>query len=124
VRPLNYDWAEFYGLAEDLTLYAHSRSQMWRRFNANRGLTTKVMNLSRAASSGRAKFQGKVRRLLVNNPEVRRFFDGDSAILPDFYRNRLRLQMGPFWDALPEGAMMHDQNAYLKRHEAERVAAE
>jgi hypothetical protein len=30
------------------------------------------------------------------------------------------------WDALPEGALMHDQNAYLKRHEAEakRAAAE
>jgi hypothetical protein len=124
VRPLHSDWAEFYGLAEDLTLTAHSRAQMWRRFNANRGIATKVMNLARAGSSGRAKFQGKVRRMLVNDKNVRRFFDGESTVLPDFYRNRLRNQMGPLWGALPEGAMMHDQNAYLKRHEAERVAAE
>jgi len=124
VRPLHYDWAEFYGLAEDLTLYAHSRGQMWRRFNANRGPTTKAMNLARAASSGRAKFQGKVGRLLRDNPQVRRFFDGDTDVLPDFYRNRVRHQMGVLWEALPEGALMHDPNAYLKRHEAARVAAE
>jgi hypothetical protein len=123
VRPLNYDWAEFYAHAEDLTLYAHSRSQLWRRFNANRGVTTKAMNLTRAASSGRAKFQGKIRRLL-NDPEFRRFFDGETTALPDFYRKRIRHQMGPFWNALPEGALMHDPNAYLKKHESARVAAE
>jgi hypothetical protein len=124
VRPLNYDWAEFYEYAEDLTLYAHSRAQRWRRFNANRGITAKAMNLLRASSSGRAKFQGKVRRLLRDDPTVRRFFDGETAALPDFYRRRIRFQMGPLWDALPAGALMHDQNAYLKRHEAARVAAE
>jgi len=124
VRPLHYDWAEFYGLAEDLTLYAHSRGQMWRRFTANRGITTKAMNFSRAYSSGRAKFQGKIGRLLRNSKDVRHFFDGESTALPDFYRNRVRHQMGPLWDALPEGALMHDQNAYLKKHEAARVAAE
>jgi hypothetical protein len=124
VRPLNYDWAEFYAHAEDLTLYAHSRGQMWRRFNANRGITTKAMNLTRASSSGRAHYQGKVRRMLKNDPTVRRFFDGDTTELPDFYRNRVRNQLGPFWDALPEGALMHDPNAYLKRHEAARLAAE
>jgi hypothetical protein len=119
VRPLNYDWADFYSHAEDLTLYAHSRKQLWRRFNANRGITTKAMNLMRASSSGRAQFQGKVQRMLVNNPTVRSFFDGESTVLPEFYRNRIRRQMGALWDALPEGALMHDPNAYLKRHEAE-----
>jgi hypothetical protein len=123
VRPLNYDWADFYAHAEDLTLYAHSRTQLWRRFNANRGVTTKAMNLMRAKSSGRAHYQGKILRLLKNNPGVRGFFDGDTTVLPDFYRDRMRRQMGPLWDALPEGALMHDPNAYLKRHEAARLAA-
>ncbi len=118
VRPLHYDWAEFYEHAEDLTLYAHSRTQKWRRFNANRGITTKAMNLLRATSSGRAKFHGKVRRML-NDPSVRGFFDGETRELPEFYRHRIEKQLGPLWDALPEGALMHDQNAYLKRHEAE-----
>jgi hypothetical protein len=122
VRPLNYDWAAFYAHAEDLTLYAHSRERLWRRFIANRGTMTKAMNLMRAKSSGRAKFQGKVLRLL-KRPEVRRFFDGETDVLPDFYRKRIRMQLGRLWDALPDGALMHDPNAYLKRHEAEAKRA-
>ena len=124
VRPLNYDWAEFYGLSEDLTLYAHSRERLWRRFSANSGLTTKTMNFLRAASSQRAHYQGKVRRRLEGDPSVRSFFDGESNELPEFYRKRVRRNLGSLWDALPEGALMHDQNAYLKRHEAARIAAE
>jgi hypothetical protein len=125
VRPLNYDWAEFYTYAEDLSLYAHSPQRLLRRFTANRGLMTKGMNLFRAHSSGRAKYQGKIRRMLVEMPAVRAFFDGETAELPEFYRNRVRRQMGTLWEALPEGALMHDQNAYLKRHEAvARQAAE
>ncbi|HVZ00714.1 MAG TPA: hypothetical protein VHA35_14495 [Dongiaceae bacterium] len=125
VRPLNYDWAEFYAHAEDLSLYAHSPRQLLRRMSANRGLMTKGMNLVRACSSGRAKYQGKIRRMLAEQPAVRAFFDGETTALPAFYRNRIRRQMGTLWDALPEGALMHDQNAYLKRHEASaRLAAE
>jgi len=83
------------------------------------------MNFIRAYSSGRARYQAKIRQLLAERPEVRRFFDGDTTDLPDFYRNRVRRQMGSLWDSLPEGALMHDQNAYLKRHDAAtRVAAE
>jgi hypothetical protein len=124
VRPLNYDWAEFYAHAEDLTTYAHAPERLWGRFKANRGLTTKAMNFTRAKSSRRGHFQGKIRRLLANHPDVRSFFDGESTVLPDFYRNRIRGQLGALWEFLPEGALMHDQNAYLKRHEAARVAAE
>jgi hypothetical protein len=124
VRPLNYDWAEFYDLAEDLTRYAHSPAQRWRRLGANRGLATKAMNYMRSTSSGRAEYQAKIRRMLTNDPAVRAFFDGESTALPDFYRARMRRQMGSLWEALPEGAMMHDPNAYLKRHEAARLAAE
>jgi hypothetical protein len=33
------------------------------------------------------------------------------------------MQLGRLWDALPDGALMHDPNAYLKRHEAEAKRA-
>jgi hypothetical protein len=124
VRPLNYDWVEFFEHAEDLTHYTHSSAQRWRRFAANRGMTTKAMNFLRGRSSRRGHFHGKIVRLLRGDASVRRFFDGETTELPEFYRRRLQRQMGPLWDALPEGALMHDQNAYLKRHEAEKVAAE
>jgi hypothetical protein len=87
-------------------------------------MTTKAMNFLRGRSSRRGHFHGKIVRLLRGDASVRRFFDGETTELPEFYRRRLQRQMGPLWDALPEGALMHDQNAYLKRHEAEKVAAE
>jgi hypothetical protein len=124
VRPLNYDWVDFYQHAEDLTRYTHAAPQRWRRFAANSGVTTKAMNYLRGRSSGRADFQSKVIRLLRNDESVRRFFDGETRELPEYYRARLQRQLGPLWDDLPEGALMHDQNAYLKRHEAEKIAAQ
>jgi hypothetical protein len=125
VRPLNYSWLDFYRHSEALTRYTYSRSQLWRRFNANTGLTTKFMNFARGRASNRADYQAKIIRLLQNNQPVRRFFDGETTELPEFFRRRIQRQMGSLWEALPEGALMHDQNAYLKRHDAAaRVAAE
>jgi len=125
VQPLNYSWEEFYARAEDLTRYAHSPMRLMKRFAANEGLSTRMMNLVRATSSRRAKFQAKVRELLREDPDVRNFFAGTTDVLPRFYRDRVKRQLGPLWDALPEGALMHDPNAYLKREEraANRLVA-
>ena len=35
-------------------------------------------------------------------------------MLPKFYRDKLRNSLGALWEVLPSGALMHDQNAYLK----------
>jgi hypothetical protein len=43
-----------------------------------------------------------------------RFIEGQSSELAKFCENRVRESLGPLWEALPEGALMHDQNAYLK----------
>ena len=114
VRPLNYGWPEFYDLAVDLTRYALSGSRVRRRFWANKDLSTRLLNGVRAVSSNRAEYQAKIRRLLDEDFSVRRFIEGESIELPAFYENRVRKSLGPLWDALPEGALMHDQNAYLK----------
>jgi hypothetical protein len=45
---------------------------------------------------------------------IRRFIEGESSELPKFYENRVRESLGPLWEALPEGALTHDQNTYLK----------
>ncbi|MFM9841851.1 MAG: hypothetical protein ACKVOI_02660, partial [Dongiaceae bacterium] len=113
VQPLNYGWAEFYDRTVDVTRHAMTGRLVWRRLAANRGVATKALNLVRATSSKRVKFQSKIRRLLDSDPAVRRFFQGASTRLPDFYQERMRLSLGPLWHALPKGALMHDQNAYL-----------
>lgn len=113
VRPLNYGWAEFYDHAVDLTRYALQGSRVGRRFRANRGITTRLHNWLRAVTSNRAAYQAKIRGLLDTDREVRRFIHGETTVLPKFYEDKIRRSLGPLWDALPEGAVMHDQNAYL-----------
>jgi hypothetical protein len=115
VQPEHYDWNEIYDRTLDLTRHALSPSRVFQRFRANRGPGTKLLNLVRARSTKRLRFQATVRELLDSDASVRRFFDGESDVLPDFYRQKIQTTMGPLWEALPPGALMHDQNAYLKR---------
>jgi hypothetical protein len=123
VQPLNYQWEEFYQRASDLALYAFSPRRNYRRWMANRGLGTKALNLVRATSSHRGEYQSKIARRLKTNKQLQAFMAGESEVLPNFYSKKIRSNLGPLWDALPEGAVMHDQNAYLKRHEAAAIVA-
>jgi hypothetical protein len=34
-------------------------------------------------------------------------------VLPQFYHERIRRELGPMYDYLPEGAINHDPTAYL-----------
>jgi hypothetical protein len=35
----------------------------------------------------------------------------------------VRKDLGHWWDALPEGSLRHDPNAYLKAHQAAQMPA-
>jgi hypothetical protein len=50
---------------------------------------------------------------------LRRFLDGQTTEIPEFFIERIRRDLGPLWEWLPEGALYHDSRAYLK--EAEKV---
>lgn len=118
VRPKNYGWAEFYDHAIDLAAHGLTGRRVWRRLWATPALVPSVLNAIRALSSNRTKYQRQVRALLDSDPAVRRFFDGESTVLPRYFEQRMRRQLGFLWDALPPGAVMHDQNAYLKSQAA------
>jgi hypothetical protein len=122
VRPKNYTWPALYDNVIGLRRHSFSWSAIGRRFRANRFPTARWLNVVRAVSSegfGRIKHDTTVRRLLDHDLTVRRFFEGDSEVLPAFYTDQVRKDLGQFfWDALPEGALRHDPNAYLKAHEA------
>jgi hypothetical protein len=72
---------------------------------------------------GRIRHDSTVRRLLDQDVSVRRFFEGESQSLPVFYTDSVRKDLGHWWDALPEGSLRHDPNAYLKAHQAAQVPA-
>jgi len=62
---------------------------------------------------GQIKHHMAIRRVLETDGSVRRFLEGDTAELPAFYANKIRSKLGPLWDVLPDGALMHDHLAYL-----------
>jgi len=125
VRPKHYDWPEFYDHLVDLTGYAFSWPMIYRRLRANRTAIPKWLNVVRAISSegfGRLKYHMTIRRLLGEDRTVRHYLDGDDTELPGFYKEKIRRNLGPLWEMLPPGALVHDQNAYLKSQLDENVA--
>lgn len=55
---------------------------------------------------GRIQYHATIRRLLDADPAVRRFMDGETDRLPEFYRARIERELGPLYQYLPEGALM------------------
>ncbi len=117
VRPLNYGWDEFYGHVIDLTRYTFAWSTMARRFRANRETIPRWLNLVRGVSSegfGRLKEFRRMRRQLAVDDGLRAFLERESDVLPAFYVDTVRRDLGALWRWLPEGALHHDHHAYLK----------
>jgi hypothetical protein len=121
VRPRNYAWRDFYDHVVDLTKYSFSARAIARRFLANRETIPRWMNVVRAMStegSGRIRYHSTIRERLDSDPSFSRFFEGTSETLPQFYVDRVRNDLGPLWEELPEGALHHDHQAYLKSQPA------
>lgn len=127
VRPLNYKWPEFYDHVIDVTTHTFSWRKIARRFAAQGPTIPGWMNVLRAVSSegfGRIKYFRTLRGMLDTDITMRRFFEGETTEIPAFYINRVKRELGPLWAYLPEGALQHDPNAYLKRHEQEKEREE
>ena len=126
VRPKNYTWNALYDNIIGLRRHTFSWPAIGRRLRANHVPTARWMNFVRAVSAegfGRIRHDSTVRHLLDHDTSVRRFFEGESESLPVFYTDRVRKDLGPWWEALPEGSLCHDPNAYLKAHQAARTPA-
>jgi len=116
VRPKNYSWPEFYKHLVDVTRYSFSWKAIARRIPATPTMIPKWMNVVRAVSSegfGRIRYHETILGLLDTDRSVRRFMEGETTQLPEFYASRIRRELGPAYNYLPEGALEHDPNAYL-----------
>jgi hypothetical protein len=117
VKPLNYSWTKFYDHVVDVTRYSFSWKAIARRIPATPTTIPKWMNVMRAISSegfGRIKYHTTIRKLLDTDKSVRAYMDGETTVLPEFYHNRIRTELGSLYQWLPEGGLNHDPNAYLK----------
>jgi len=54
-----------------------------------------------------------MRRRLESDRPLRRFFEQETTEIPEYFVERIRKDLGEFWDWLPDGAISHDPNAYL-----------
>jgi hypothetical protein len=127
VRPKNYSWASLYENVIGLRKHSFSWPAVGRRFAANQGALAPWLNVARALSSegaGRIRYDSNVRRLLDTDASLRGFFEGETTTLPRFYTDQVRKDLGHFWPSLPEGALCHDQNAYLHAQQAPPRRAE
>ncbi|HKT58749.1 MAG TPA: radical SAM protein [Gemmatimonadales bacterium] len=116
VRPKNYSWSEFYDGLIDVTRYSFSLRAIARRVPATPTAIPKWMNVVRAVSSegwGRIAYHTTIRRLLETDGSVRDYLEGETDVLPSFYHERIRRELGALYEYLPDGALYHDQNAYL-----------
>lgn len=121
VKPRNYGWREFYDQVIGLTGYTFSWRAIARRFLATKTRIPRWMNLVRAISTegfGRLRYYRELRRRLDEDPQVRRYFDRETNDLPEFYAAQVRRDLGDLWPWLPEGALRHDETAYLKSEQA------
>ena len=117
VKPKHYSWLEFYDRLIDLTRHTFSWPAILNRFRANRGMISRSMNVLRAVSSegfGRIKYHTELRRRLETDRQMRRYFEGETTELQQFFMDQVRKDLGPMWSWLPQGALYHDPNAYLK----------
>ncbi|MDI6809061.1 MAG: radical SAM protein [Candidatus Eisenbacteria bacterium] len=122
VRPKNYSWPEFYDHVIDLTEHSFSWRAIFNRHRATGAKIPKLINLVRGVSSGGVgmiKYHTEIRRRLDTDLEFRRFFEQETTEIPQFYVRRIQQELGPLWEWLPEGALHHDPNAYLKAEQQE-----
>ncbi len=125
VRPKHYEWPDFYDRVIELTEYSFSWRAIYRRARGTQRGFSVWMNLIRAISSegfGRIKYYRTVRRLLDTDRSFRRFFEGETTTVPEFYVQRVKRDLGPLWRHLPEGALWHDPIAYLRKTEVQAGA--
>jgi len=122
VRPLHYEWREFYDNLVDLTAYSFSWKRIGLRFAANRLSIPRWLNVVRAISTegfGRLRYHTELRARLDTDPTMLAFLQGESDQVPAFYTDRLIAELGSLAQYIPEGGMEHDPLAYLKSQDSE-----
>ncbi|MCB2229866.1 radical SAM protein [bacterium] len=116
MKPKNYSWSQFYDHLIDVTTYSYSFRMILRRLRANGETIPRWLNVVRGLSSerfGRVRYFTEISRRLETDRELRRFFEQETNDIPRYFIEKIRRDLGHFWDWLPEGAIHHNPNAYL-----------
>lgn len=118
VKPKNYSWIEFHDRVIDLLRYSFSKQMIYNRFRAIRVPVIKWSSLALSLSvggTGKLQHYLKMRKLLKTDSHFRDFLEGETRIVPEYFINRIRRDLGPLWQWLPEGALEYDPYAELDK---------
>lgn len=124
VQPKNYSYSEFYKHYVSLLRYSFSKKAIARRFKANKSTIPGWMNIVRAISTegyGRVNYFTKLHNRLETDGNFRKYFDQETDVMPQFYIDKIKRDLGSLWEWLPEGALYHDHNAYLNSVSTQQV---
>jgi hypothetical protein len=115
VRPLHYDWPEFYDQICGVFAHAFSGRALARRAMAPGSLPVRVEQLFRglAAERGNRLRYHQSMRQWMDEEEMRGFFEGATDKIPTRMVETIRGHLGPLWESLPEDAIYHDPNVML-----------
>ena len=115
IKPKNYAWDEFYDNVIDLIKHNTSRKNLFTSYRAIDAFVPRAVYVIRVLQwFGRLKYYQEMRRRLDEDPQFRPFFEGKTTEIPQFYVGQIQKSLGSLWQWLPEGALYHDPNAYLK----------
>ena len=115
IKPKNYDWDEFYDHVIDLIKHNISWRNFVNSYKAIDEFIPRWVNIIRVMPwFEQLKYYREIRRRLDEDPQFRPFFEGETTQIPEFHVERIRKSLGHLWEWLPDGALYHDPNAYLK----------
>ena len=117
LKPKNYTWPEFYSHVISLGEHTFSWKAIINRLVATNSFIPRWMNVVRAISEegfGRIAYNKEILKQLNSDSQFNAYFEKETTELPQFYINMIKKDLGPLSKWLPEEAIYHDQNAYLK----------
>ena len=119
IKPKNYSWPQFYDLLIEVTKHSFSSRLILRRFMANGETIPRFLNVVRGLSErfDRVRYFTEIRKRLETDRSLRRFFEQETNDIPQYFIDKIRRDLGHFWEWLPKGAISHNPNSYLESAE-------
>ncbi len=116
VKPKNYTWPEFYKHLQRLSRQTFSKQAIHHRFGVNHS-SWRWLNLLRGKTVqgiGRAERLQRFINRYETEAHFKKFYDGETTKIPPYYLEWIQRDLGALWPWLPQGALEHAPNAYLK----------
>jgi hypothetical protein len=105
----NYDPAHFYRMLIELTEHLSSPGLLLRRLRSASPLLARTVHLARTVGAwGDVKTYQRMLGRLEEDPSFRRFHEGRSSALPDFYRGEFDRLLGPYAPLLSDAERTPD----------------